>query len=187
MGPSGGRSRARKACHWKLTAPQWEAIACICALRSMNFDVSRQALNCACGCQSCVCPRNEFSFSTTKCMFYRFSEHGGCRRMPWWMQTCERASMLRETMKETRCTSTLHPQAFGPRNLIRPCLFQILTNSQLVLHVEPRVIKPLRSRLPFSKVARIVWFPAWVPRYSGPLKDLPISPSGMFKLYIYLN
>lgn len=86
MGPSGGRSRTRKACHWDRTAPHWEAIACKCALRS-NFDVSRGALDCACGCQSCVCSRNEFSFSTTKCMVYRFSEHGGCRRMSSWMQT----------------------------------------------------------------------------------------------------
>lgn len=86
MGPPGGRSRTRKACHWNRTAPHWEAIACKCALRSMNFDVSRGALDCACGCQSCVCPRNEFSFSTTKRIFYRFSEHGGCRGMSWRMQ-----------------------------------------------------------------------------------------------------
>lgn len=87
---------------------------------------------------------------------------------------CEKASVLRETMKETRCTSTSHSQPFGPRiwsipnssqsSPIRSYFWTLSLGLSILFH-----------RHLFSKGSRIVWLPVWAPRYPGPLKALPIS------------
>ena len=182
MGPSGGRSRTRKACHWDRTAPQWEFIASICALRSMNFDVSRRALDCACGCQSCVCPRNEFSFSTTNCMFcmlYRFSEHGGCRRMSWCMQAYS-ARRLRCWEKQwkrlavqARYTRSLSDLEFDQAlSLPTPHPFAVIFARRALGYQSFTIAPPFFKSCPYSMINSLG---AAVPRPTEGSADFPMA------------
>jgi len=99
---------------------------------------------------------------------------------------CEKASVLRETMKDTRCTSMLHPQPFGPRI----CSSSVSSHSSTIRSYFCTLSLGLSSL--YDRAFFFQKLPVYYEYQSGRRctqapRRVCRFPSGMFKLYMYLN